>query len=317
MNSVHRKSLEAQTSAQTAYKSNGQPTLWSSGGQSESDSRQKSLPQNQYFPNNTLRDQHIAEVFNMIKYRCTDCNQNFSFETYNSSSFCPNCGKHLQQVRIHPPIFDPPIGPIKLPPGEDYVPKLWPVYIKSPIEISSGNKFSSVDEWVKRRKQVYLVYRQKFSPANLNNLKVVQSNFQSWLIFRNNLSWTTLQRTASNAVEHPQMLADLLLDLQNENIEITNRIRSALQGSNKIDGIGQGIVTALLHTFNDDKYGVWNSRTVDTLRKLHRPTFPSEDLGETYKRVNNTLNTLAKELNTDLTTLDGFMWFVSKKYEFL
>ena len=62
---------------------------------------------------------------------------------------------------------------------------------------------------------------------------------------------------------------------------------------------------------------VWNSRTVDTLRKLHRPPFPSDDLGETYKRVNNMLNSLARELNTDLTTLDGFMWFVSKNYVFL
>ena len=92
------------------------------------------------------------------------------------------------------------------------------------------------------------------------------------------------------------MLANLLLSFRTKNIEIASRIRSALQGANKINGIGQGIATALLHTFNNEKYGVWNSRTVDTLRKLHRPTFPSDDLGETYKRVNNTLNTLAKEL---------------------
>ena len=56
---------------------------------------------------------------------------------------------------------------------------------------------------------------------------------------------------------------------------------------------------------------------LDTLKKLHRPTFPGEDLGESYKRVNYKLNELAKELKTDLTALDGFMWFVSKKYEFL
>ena len=118
-------------------------------------------------------------------------------------------------------------------------------------------------------------------------------------------------------MEHPQKLAKLLFTLQNEDIEIDTRVRSGLQGTDKIDGIGQGILTALLHTFNDDKYGVWNSRTTDTLRKLHRPTFPSDDLGESYKRVNQTLTELTNELKTDLTTLDGFMWFVSKNYEFL
>ena len=46
-------------------------------------------------------------------------------------------------------------------------------------------------------------------------------------------------------------------------------------------------------------------------------TFPSEDLGETYKRLNDTLLRPKMELKTDLTTLDGFMWFMSKKYECL
>jgi DNA-directed RNA polymerase subunit RPC12/RpoP len=257
----------------------------------------------------------------MIEYRCPTCDQAFSTDDYMKSKFCPTCGKYLQVKRIFKPIVivDTPesIGIIEILPEDAQVSKLWPVYMKSPIEISVGNRFPSVDEWVRRRKQVYLEYQRNFSPNNLSNLSAVQRNFQSWLVFRNNLSWTTLQRTATNALEHPQKLANLLLNLQNEDIEIASRIRNALQGSDKIDGIGQGIVTALLHTFNNDKYGVWNSRTVDTLKKLHRPTFPSDDLGETYKRVNNTLNTLAKELNTDLTTLDGFMWFVSKKYEFL
>lgn len=125
-----------------------------------------------------------------------------------------------------------------------------------------------------------------------------------------------LERAATNAIEHPQSIAKLLITLQNENIEIGKRVGSALQGAVKVTGIGQGIVTALLHTFNNEKYGVWNSRTVDTLKKLHRSTFPSDDFGESYKRVNKILNDIAQETHSDLTTVDGFMWFVSKKYNF-
>ena len=146
---------------------------------------------------------------------------------------------------------------------------------------------------------------------------IVKSNFRSWLLFRNNVSWTTLQRTATNALNHPQNLSKLLLSLQNENTDVSSRVRSGLQGSDKIDGLGQGIVTALLHTFNDEKYGVWNSRTSDTLSKLHHPTVSGDDLGDSYVRINNKLISLAKELETNLTMLDGFMWFVSKNYEFL
>jgi hypothetical protein len=202
-------------------------------------------------------------------------------------------------------------------PEQAQIAKLWQVYVKSPIEISAGNKFPSVDEWVRRRKQVYVEYRKKFSPSNLSNLSVVKRNFQSWLLFRNNLSWSTLQGKATPALEHPEKIAKLLLLLQNEDMEIASRVRNALQGPDKIGGIGQGIVTALLHTFNNDKYGVWNSRTIDTLKKLHRTTFQSEDIGESYKKVNYTLNQIATELNTDLTTLDGFMLFISKNCEFV
>ena len=249
---------------------------------------------------------------------CVQCTKEFSFETYKSSNFCPDCGKRIEKVHIP----DPPQGPAKggrtkLRPQDVHFDQLWSVYVKSPIKISAGFTFPNAEEWVRRRKQVYLAYRQKFATINLQNLNSVQHDFQSWLLFRNNLSWTTFQRTASNALEHPQKLAKLLANLQNEDIEIAGRIRSGLQGADKIDGIGQGILTALLHTFNNEKYGVWNSRTTDTLRKLHRPPFPSDDIGESYKRVNHTLTELSKELKTDLTTLDGFMWFVSKNYEFL
>ena len=109
----------------------------------------------------------------------------------------------------------------------------------------------------------------------------------------------------------------MLFILQNEQIDVAERVRKGLHGENKIKGIGQGILTALLHTFNNEKYGVWNSRTVDTLQKLRRSPRMRFDIGEQYVEVNATLHGLAKEFNVDLTMVDGFMWFISKNYEFL
>ncbi len=254
----------------------------------------------------------------MIKYRCSKCLQEVAPEANNRKMFCSeaSCGGFLEKVYIDDPDINEGEKRENLPPSSAYVEKLWPVYLNNPIEISAGRTFSSVELWVKRRKEVYVEYRYKFAPERLNNLKALQRNFESWLHFRNNFSWTMLERAATNAIEHPQSIAKLLITLQNENIEIGKRVGSALQGAVKVTGIGQGIVTALLHTFNNEKYGVWNSRTVDTLKKLHRSTFPSDDFGESYKRVNKILNDIAQETHSDLTTVDGFMWFVSKKYNF-
>ena len=90
-----------------------------------------------------------------------------------------------------------------------------------------------------------------------------------------------------------------------------------MKGKEKVRGIGQGILTALLHTFYDDKYCVWNSRTQETLEILRRPPKTYSDIGKTYKEVNRELHGLAEELSTDLTTIDGFMWFISKHVRFI
>ena len=253
----------------------------------------------------------------MIIFRCSKCLQEITPQSSKPNMFCDNCGSFIEKVYIDDPEAEEEVERIKLPSSEAYVSKLWPIYLNSPIRVSANRTFPSVELWIKRRKEVYVEYRYKFAPERLNDFDALKRNFESWLHFRNNFSWTMLERTATNAINHPQQIAKLLLALQNEDREIGARVRSALQGDCKVDGIGQGIVTALLHTLNNEKYGVWNSRTADTLRKLHRSTIPSYDFGESYKRVNKTLTELAIETKSDLTTVDGFMWFVSKKYEFL
>ena len=177
--------------------------------------------------------------------------------------------------------------------------------------------FKTVDSWIFARKQAYTEYSEKLSPDKLHDLGRILRDFEDWLLFKNNLSWTTFQRTGYQALKKPERLAVLLFLLQNEELDVGERVRSGLKGEKKVNGIGQGILTALLHTFYNKKYCVWNSRRKDTLEILRRPPKTYSDIGRKYKEVNNKLHELAEELNTDLTAIDGFMWFISKHVRFL
>jgi hypothetical protein len=103
--------------------------------------------------------------------------------------------------------------------------------------------------------------------------------------------------------------------LQNESVDVRVRVKEGLLGKYYCRGIGVNILTALLHTFNPDRYGVWNSRTDDTLDLIRRTPMPSSDPGHKYKLINDELLQLRDELYTELTTIDSFMWFISKKIQ--
>lgn len=86
------------------------------------------------------------------------------------------------------------------------------------INVGEGLIFKDVDSWIIARKQAYMKYREKFSPEKLHDLERVVKDYENWLLFRKNISWTTLHRTGYNASKNPEYLADLLYLLQNEEI---------------------------------------------------------------------------------------------------
>ncbi len=174
-----------------------------------------------------------------------------------------------------------------------------------------------MDSWIFARKQVYVDFRKRFSLEKLLDFDYLSRVFKDWLLFRNNLSWSTFQRTGCQALERPARLAELIILLRDDELDVGTRVKRGLMGKEKVIGIGQGILTALLHTFFDDKYCVWNSRTQDALRILRRPPRSHSDIGKTYEAVNTKLHELARELETDLTTIDGFMWFISEHVRFI
>ena len=178
-----------------------------------------------------------------------------------------------------------------------------------------GIVFDDVSLWIKARKEAYAGFREKFSRDKMVDWQKFHEDFREFLYFENNYSWTTLYRRGLEALSNLKKLWELLTFLQDESIDIRIRVGEGLRGRYHCRGIGRNILTALLHTFYPDKYGVWNSRTEDTLALIRRKPRSTSDPGHNYQLINKELIQLKKELNTDLTTIDSFMWFISKKVQ--
>jgi len=178
-----------------------------------------------------------------------------------------------------------------------------------------GIVFDDVPSWIMDRKKAYANFREKFTRDKLVDWENLHDDFHDFLYFKYNYSWTTLYRSGLKALSDLKRLWKLLTSLQDESVDIRIRVQEGLVGKYRCQGIGQNILTALLHTFYTEKYGVWNSRTTDTLSIVRRTPKLTSNLGDNYQRINNELLQLAKELKTDLTTIDSFMWFISKRIQ--
>jgi len=181
------------------------------------------------------------------------------------------------------------------------------------FECGEGKRIENVVSWTVDRHKAYDDFRNRFSQNKLVSLEKLCEDFRQFLYFKNNLSWTTLYRSGMAALSNPERLWKLITYIQDESITIQNRVTGALEGKYYTRGIGTNILTALLHVFGPDKYGVWNSRTVDTLNLIKRKPEASSDMGRKYLAINRELIKLCAELDADLTTIDGLMWYVSKR----
>ena len=185
----------------------------------------------------------------------------------------------------------------------------------NPGRISGGLSYNSIPKWMAEREQAYNSFSPHFKQDNLKNMEAVSHAYGRWLLASNNKSWTNLYRRGSEALVQPTKLCKLLSFIQQEMVPIEKRIQKGLAGTYKVDGIGKGILTGLLHTMYPEKYGVWNGSTIKALKKLDItiPLMYSFKRGRTYVRVNAVLNKMASCLDTDLTYVDGFMWYVATR----
>lgn len=171
-----------------------------------------------------------------------------------------------------------------------------------------------VSDWEKERKDIYDKLKLVFDSSNLSQM--AENDFHLFLDFNVNKSWTGLQRRGKAATSDMEKLRDTLAYLQDESIDIQERIDEVLKnnGRYKIAGMGRNTVTALLHIFDSNKYGVWNNRAEGTLIKLGLlPRKLAVSDGKNYLLINNILIDLKKRFDVNLTTIDMFMYYVDSQ----
>lgn len=253
------------------------------------------------------------------EYECHKCNRVFSGEERRKSVFCPFCGMHLWPKYVKGERQREKLGGIervRLTPDQINLDTLFEEFMRlKDFNCGEGVYFEDVPSWILARKEAYTDFRERFRQDKLVDWDKLREDFRDFLYFKNNKSWTTLYRSGLEALSYLEKLWKLLIFLQDETVDVRVRVKEGLLGKYYCRGIGVNILTALLHTFSPEKYGVWNSRTKDTLDLIRRTPKPASDPGHKYELINNELLQLRDELHTELTTVDSFMWFISKKVQ--
>lgn len=227
------------------------------------------------------------------------------------------CGTHLlPKIVRKPKLFAEKISQKELRKKDINVHTLFSEFLRlRNFDIGERIVYEHVNLWLTGRRNAYEYFRSKFT-SNSATPQDIGKTYSDFLYFRNNRSWTTLYRTGKLALQHLERLRSLVKRLQDEGIPVSQRVNDGLTGRYKVKGIGKNILTAILHVCDKgDKYGVWNSRSEETLDKLGRLSKLTSNQGETYVRINSELNQLKTDLRTDLLTLDSFMWYVSEYYD--
>lgn len=157
-------------------------------------------------------------------------------------------------------------------------------------------------------------FQPVFAPGNIPSL--AEEDFKSVLLFENNRHWTGLHRRSPLAHADMDLIRRALAILVDESKPIGERLNLLIPKNSTpmVRNLGRAVITAILHLVYPDKYSVWNGTSEAAMRTLGLwPKFDrGASFGERYVTVNDVLLAVAKELETDLWTVDFLWWRVRK-----
>jgi len=155
---------------------------------------------------------------------------------------------------------------------------------------------------VASKDEVLMQFQPLFAIDHLPQL--TEAEFRSFLLFRNNKHWSSIQRQGPQMCRDMAQLRTALLLLRNEQEPLARRYDRAVQS---VPGMGKAVATPFLHVVSPTQYGVWNSVAASSLRTLE--LWPQvgrgASEGQWYTVINRLLLQLAATLQIDLWTLDA------------
>lgn len=142
---------------------------------------------------------------------------------------------------------------------------------------------------------------------NRNHLpQLTQSEFETFLSFKTNCHWTNLARKKALIFDDINLLRHNLTALIDDAIPIAQRY----DRMKTTPGCGKAIISGILLVLFPKKYGVWNGTSETCLKALRiwPDLLPGLTEGRKYEKINTLLVTLARDVGTDLWTLDTIFW---------
>lgn len=172
--------------------------------------------------------------------------------------------------------------------------------------------------WSESEIEILNKYGKIFNPQNLDNL--TSEDFKSFLLIKNNKHWEGIHRQGNLITSDMNKLRHYLHLLLNEKIPLQERLDQLFDKNNKlyIKGLGRAVITPILLVVYPQKYGVWNTKSEEALKKINLfPQLKSSDaFADNYIKVNDVLLELASQNNVSLWVLDGVLGEIAGKGPF-
>ncbi len=160
-------------------------------------------------------------------------------------------------------------------------------------------------------------YQPMFSAEHIPQL--TQADFKSFLLFKNNHHWTSMNRVGKFMVEDMGLLREALTILVDESRPVRDRLNELRPERywgehSKVSHLGTPMLTAILQVTQPDKYGVWNNTSDLGLKtvKLWDRRWETQLAGDSYVEMNELYLYFAECLHIDLWTLDALWWMMKK-----
>jgi len=151
--------------------------------------------------------------------------------------------------------------------------------------------------WNESEAKVLEKYGPVFHASNIDAL--TKETFQSFLLIKNNFHWEGIHRQQNLITSDMAKLQKALKTLLDETKPLKDRLDFLFprSGSNYIKGLGKAVITPILLVAYPQKYGVWNAKSQEALKKLKLfPSFNSRDhFSVKYLKVNQVFLDLSEK----------------------